>query len=1019
MATTLEIAFERVRELVRTFESNKHAYLGPDYPEAQARKDFIDKLFIALGWDVNHDIQKNPYEQEVKVEPPVTVGATQRHADYAFHLAPNFNNVRFFVEAKKPSAAIATKENYFQVIRYGWNSQTPLAVLTDFQQFKVLDCRYKPDPDTALSRIVYTHDYTEYADPEKFARIYWLFSREAVASGSLEKRVAELHKPRGKAVQRGLFPGAYKPVDESFLEELDEFRKDLARSFKASDPHLDSETLTELAQRTLDRLVFLRFLEDKGIEIQPIVDKFGDRGTEWEDFVAASRRLDGIYNGVVFKYHSILDASTFRVDGAVFGGICERLASFNTPYDFNYIPIPILGSIYERFLGKVIVATAKRVHVVEKPEVRKAGGVYYTPEYISRYIVQNTVGKLITGRTPSGIATMRFADIACGSGSFLLCIYDVLLQYHGNFYNALTGPEKARAVKRGDCIDHDGKLYLSLSKKREILLNNIYGVDIDAQATEVTQFSLFLRLLQDETTVSTHQYLLDFEHVAQLKKLLPDLSKNIVCGNSLIGTDILDGQLFPRSEERKLNPMNFEDAFPEVMKRGGFDAIVGNPPYLKERGNKEFFEPIMHSDYRKYHQGKMDLWYYFLHRAIDITKNGGRIGLITNSYWVKSDGASKLIERIKNNITFERVVDFGDFKIFDGVSGKHMVHIYVNGAEVKNPICDYIKIDPSSFEGIIDNFASTKIKLESIFIDGKVSFDKDENLRLENCTTLEDLFDSSIGVQESTDKISTKQLAQFKKSGFSAGTGVFVLSSQELKQLDLTELEQKLFKKYLDLNAVGRFSITFDGEYLLYSDETVREDIATNRYPQLKRHLDRFRDFITSSNRPYGLHRPRETRFFDSPKLICKGMFEVPEFCYDEEKYYVGFSFSVIIRKSPNYNLKYLLGLLNSSLGKYWFYKNGKRRGVGVDIGVKVFRRFPIRTIDFDNNADKSRHDEVVAKVEAMLDSKKQLAKSHTDKDKTYYVNKCASLDRKIDLIVYDLYGLTEDEIRIVEESDE
>jgi predicted type IV restriction endonuclease len=150
METTLDAAFKRVQELVRTFEANKHAYLGPDYPEAQARKDFIDKFFIALGWDVNHDVQTNPYEQEVKVEPPVPVGSTQRRADYAFRLAPDFSNVRFFVEAKKPSIEIATKENYFQVIRYGWNSQTPFAVLTDFQQFHILDCRYKPDPDTVF-----------------------------------------------------------------------------------------------------------------------------------------------------------------------------------------------------------------------------------------------------------------------------------------------------------------------------------------------------------------------------------------------------------------------------------------------------------------------------------------------------------------------------------------------------------------------------------------------------------------------------------------------------------------------------------------------------------------------------------------------------------------------------------------------------------------------------------------------------------------------------------------------------
>ena len=497
-------ACEKIGKLAATFQASEESYLSASYQEAEARKDFIDKFFIALNWDVNHDQQTNPYEQEVKVERSVSA-AGQRRADYAFHLAPNYRDVRFFVEAKKPHGDIATADNYFQTIRYGWNSETPLAVLTDFKQFHVLDCRYKPDIATALNSHVAKYHYSEYTDREKLAEIYWLFSREAVADGSLEKRAKELPKPRGKAVQYGLFPGGYQSIDELFLKELDEYRTALARSFKNKNPTLDGETLTELVQRTLDRLVFVRFLEDKGIEPQRIVDRFGDRGTAWEDFIAASRRLDGIYNGIVFKHHALLDDDKFRVDESAFADICESLAHVNSPYDFDYIPIHILGSIYERFLGNVIVVTDKRVRVEPKPEVRKAGGVYYTPGYIVRYIVEQTVGKLIAGKSPEQIAKMRFADIACGSGSFLLGVFDLLLNYHGQYYN--DNPTKAR---KGDCITQDGKLYLSLRKKRDILLNNIYGADIDAQAVEVCQLSLYLRLLKEETTGSAHQYQLEF-----------------------------------------------------------------------------------------------------------------------------------------------------------------------------------------------------------------------------------------------------------------------------------------------------------------------------------------------------------------------------------------------------------------------------------------------------------------------------------------------------------------------------
>jgi hypothetical protein len=281
MPATFEDAFERVKELAATFKANEEFYLSQQYQEAEARRDFIDKFLLALGWDVNHDTQKNPYEQEVKVERKEH-GVSQRRADYAFYVAPNFRDVKFYIEAKKPFGDIATPDNYFQTIRYGWNSQTPISALFDFEQFEIVDCRFKPDLETALQRNLKKFHFSQYTDKEKFAEIYWLFSREAVAGGSLEKYAESLPKKRG-AVQRGLFKGGYQSIDEAFLEELDSHRETLARIFKNSNPQLDGESLTEATQRTLDRLVFIRFLEDKLIEPQYLVSKFGERGSAWGD----------------------------------------------------------------------------------------------------------------------------------------------------------------------------------------------------------------------------------------------------------------------------------------------------------------------------------------------------------------------------------------------------------------------------------------------------------------------------------------------------------------------------------------------------------------------------------------------------------------------------------------------------------------------------------------------------------------------------------------------------------------
>ena len=986
-----ETAFEQVNKLAETFQANEARYLSPDYQEAEARKDFIDKVFIAMGWDVNHDLQTNPYEQEVKVEKSA---AGQRRADYAFYLAPNYRDVRFFVEAKKPHRDIATAENYFQTIRYGWNSETPMAVVTDFEEFHILDCRYKPNPDTAIHRRIAKYHYSDYTDRKKFAEIYWLFSREAVADGSIEKRAKELPKPRGKAVQRGLFPGGYQSIDESFLKELDEYRIDLAKAFKHKNPDLDSQTLTELAQRTLDRLVFLRFLEDKGIEPDRLVDNFGDKGTAWGKFIAASRRLDGIYNGVVFKQHDILDARDFRVDEYAFARICESLSHVDSPYDFNAIPIHILGSIYERFLGKVIVATEKRVHMEEKPEVRKAGGVYYTPEYIVRYIVENTIGKLVEGKTPQHIAEMRFADISCGSGSFLLAVYDLLLTYHGNYYN--RNPGKAR---KGDCVRHDGRLYLSLGKKREILLNNIYGVDIDAQAVEVCQLSLYLKLLQDETTTSARLYLLEFAHVARLKKLLPDLSRNIICGNSLIGRDILESQLFDNGDERRLNPMDFDDAFPEVMKRGGFDAIVGNPPYVRIQGfprtQIEYFT-------RRYRSatGNCDLYVSFVDRGYGLLKSAGRLGYIVPNKFFRTDYGVGLRELMAGEQAVAGIVDFGSTQVFGATTYTCLLFL----ARQKQDVLRYMQVsaNPKALaEGQYRTIAGDSLtKKPWLFADKAV-----EALvrRLaQNATRLLDL------------------PAKMSRGSSTGDDDAFVVPASK-------DIEKEVLRVPLYASDFNRFSFTVNAQWRVIFPYRVTADAArllserefSRQFPKAYAHLKAMQPALRKRKQYaewFGFSAPRNLPLHDRaqiavPLLAERGQFaQIPKALRGKLCPMASGGFTISLAKEPPVRPEYLLGLINSRL-LFWCLQQMSNvfRGGWITCTKQYFGELPIVI------AGEARQDQMVRFVEQMVAAKKLLAKAKTDKDKTYYENKCTSLDRLIDRLVYDLYGLTEEDIAIVE----
>jgi len=1014
--TDFEDAFAAVQELAADFHANGAYYLTPAYPESRVRKDFIDKFFIALGWDVNHNHQKNPFQQEVKVESNVSMGSSQRRADYAFYLAPNYRDVRFFVEAKKPFGDIATPDNCFQTIRYGWNAQTPVAVLTNFEQFQILDCRYKPDIGTATGQILKKYYYRDYTNPKKFAEIYYLFSHESVAAGSLEQYAETLPRRRGKAVQLGLFKGSFQSIDEAFLLELDEYRVRLAHAFKNKNPELDGEILTEITQRVIDRLVFIRFLEDKLIEPEHLLSEFGDRGTIWQDFIAASRKLDDSCNGTVFKKHAILDSPNFKADNNVFGDICESLAHVNSPYDFNVIPIHILGSIYERFLGKVITTTAKRASVEEKPEVRKAGGVYYTPEYIVRYIVENTVGKLIEGKTPAQIAEMRFADIACGSGSFLLGVFDLLLRYHRDWYNA----HPAQAKKDRCDLREDGAWHLSLGQRQVILLNNIFGVDIDRQAVDVAQFSLYLKLLEEETTGTAHAYQMELH-----AKLLPPLNKNIVCGNSLIGTDILHGQLFDPVEERKLNPMDFVDRFPQIMKRGGFDAIVGNPPYVRQESISNI-KDYLKSHYESF-DGVADLCVYFMEKSMRLLKPDGLFSYIVSSSFLRATYGEPLRRCLKKIGTVRQLVDFGGLPVFSGAKDTYVcIPLISKGANGSQPQIAVCKVPSLKITNLTPYVAEQKYSVP----DDRFSADA-WSLKSDSETAV---FDKVMKAGKSLGKYLERKIFYGLKTGLN---GAFVITPQQRDDiLKQSPASAPLIKPYLGGENIRRYCIRDAGKLLIvipsgrtrtemlkikkggFSEKQAREWLRQN-HVGIANHLASFEEALKKRQDQgdywWELRSCDYYRYLDAPKIVFPDICKGPRFFLDRNGIYLANTAYCLGSDSP-----YLLGLLNSRL--FWFAISNISIPFGIRAGEYRYRliyqymkKVPIRVIDFSSPADKIRHDQIVRLVDQMLAAQKHLAAAKSDADKDFYQNKCAGLDRQIDALVYELYGLTTEEIQIVE----
>lgn len=962
--TAFDKAFEEVQILVNKFSSNVKHYMSAGYSEFDARNEFIDPFFIALGWDVNHKIQTNPYEQEVKFEKSQKQQneSARKRADYAFYLAPNHKDEVFFVEAKKPSVLITRNEqHYFQTIRYGWNAGCPISVLTDFEEFVIVDCRATPNIKYALNGQHKVYKYTDYTNKEKFAEIYWVFSREAVANKSIEKYAATLGKAKGKATQKALFKGGYQTIDDSFLEYIDGIRLNLAQAFKKNDDSLDGEQLTEAVQRTVDRLVFIRFLEDKFIEAEQHVNEW----TGWKDFIADCRKLDAKYNGVVFKKHFIDEQDFAGAEEKLFVDICQDISSLNSPYDFNYIPIHILGSIYERFLGKVIRTTAKRVVVEEKPEVRKAGGVYYTPKYIVDYIVQNTVGKQIAGKTPKQIAELHFADIACGSGSFLIGVYDCLLDYHRKYYldkyadktykvsENLIGLDK-RNEDYGNIEYINNQWTLTLKLKQEILLNNIYGVDIDYQAVEVTQLSLFLKMLEDESlsSIATRQGRL-------FAKVLPDLTKNIVCGNSLIGYDIIsmNGGLFEDAELKKLNPMDYAAAFPKIMRNGGFDAIVGNPPYLSTK--RGFAENAIENMYLKQNfktaTKQFDAYSIFIERALNKIKENGIWGFIIPKPFLSNENMSVPRELIIEKGQLTHIADVGT--PFKDANVEAVVLIESkNNSQTKN-------------KEIIVHFYNGDLVINERVIDQSIFKNTQHNSFSINSGKQENKILNKIEKGKGTLQSFTKQFTR----GIEAGK----------KDEAITLKATKRTKKLLRGEDVKRYEINFKEVFIEVDDNNVSKFKSTMLYERKKKILIRRVGSELQATIDYDSYWNLNTIY----NLIL------------EEEFY-----------------EYITGIFNSKLISFWF----KNRFLFEDklfpyARISQLEQIPIPQINFKNPQQKQQHDSIVNCVTQLLAAKQKQSQAKEGRDKEFITNQCNALDTQIDNLVYELYGLTNEEIKIVE----
>ena len=971
-----------------------------------------------MGWDVSNTQGYAEAYKDVIHEDTIKIGGATRAPDYGFRIG---GTRKFFLEAKRPSVDIKGDTHpAYQLRRYAWSAKLPLSILTDFEEFAVYDCRTRPlqTDRAATARVLYLN-YAKY--PEAWDEIASVFSREAILKGSFDRYVESSKTKKGTA-----------EVDAAFLNEIESWRDVLARNIALRNSALTQRDLNFAVGRTIDRIIFLRICEDRGIEEYGQLLALRNGTQVYARLCQLFHRADERYNSGLFHFRQekgraeAPDQLTLHlnVDDQPLKTIIRSLYYPDSPYEFSVLSADILGQVYEQFLGKVIRLTPRHRAVVEaKPEVRKAGGVYYTPTSIVSYIVKNTVAKLLERKTPKQVATLKILDPACGSGSFLIGAYQYLLDWHYAFY---MGNNPGRWTKGRSPALHQGTRghwQLTTNERKRILLNNIYGVDIDPQAVEVTKLSLLLKVLEGETEQTL---------ITQLKmfrdRALPDLRHNIRCGNSLIDLDFYDDNqltLLDEEDRYRVNAFDWNDEFPGIMNQGGFDAVIGNPPYVRIQALKER-TPLEVAFYKQRYttasKGNYDIYVVFVERALNLLKECGQMAFILPSKFFSTDYGQALRHLIASRKALTKVIDFGHAQVFRKAT-TYTCMIFLTGRPTDS--VHYAKV-PSPAALSADSIVSRAIDNDTLTA-SPWTFATE----LAKCLT-EKIAKTSVQLIEIP--------ARIARGSSSGADDIFVLQRREnslfTRQGDRLDIEPDILRTPIYSTDFGRYSFNSrSGEAIIfpYNVTTVGYELIPDgelkqRFPQTYRYLADHRRALEARKQYktwYGFSAPRNLAIHNAAHMLVPLLANKGLYCYLPEVK-DGFclmasgGFSITVEPASGLSPQYVLGLLNSQL-LFWRLRSisNRFRGGWITCTKQYVGTLPIHTVNLSDVAGRTTYGKMIDLVEQMLALQQELEAVPTGHARTAIHRQIRATDRQIDHLVYALYRLTDKEIAFVEEGTE
>jgi type I restriction-modification system DNA methylase subunit len=927
--------------------------------ENATRQGYILPLFRALGWNVDNVNEVSPEEK-----------VSRGWVDFSFRIG---GIPRFFLETKKASEDLNDPRWVQQAIDYAWTKSVTWALLSDFEGLRVFNAEWK-ETDPFRAQFV-EFDLDSYLSD--FERLWWL-SREETAAGRLEREADKV----GKRIKR-------LPVSLNLFDDLKLWRSELYTSLRGYNPLYSPAQIDEAVLRLLNRLIFIRTAEDRDVEpmrLMPLLRELEDRrqlDKLSEKLTELFRQFDATYNSELFAPHFSEELYCDRppLESLINGLYAKKFVRYN----FNALEADVLGTAYEQYLGHVVTEVqsetgllAAASHVDEKRAKRKSQGIYYTPAFVTRYIVQQTVSRWLDEHGYNPSTPPRILDMACGSGSFLIEAFDAL--------------DRFVATQRHQAYGEDDTLHDNL-RRLELLTQCIFGVDKDKQAVDVARLNLMLRALH-----------------GRLK--LPLLT-NIYHADSL-------------------RPETWQQAFPEVMNPstgsgGGFDVVIGNPPYVRQETLGEEFKTFAQQNFETY-AGTADLYIYFIEKAHKLLKPGGYFGMIVSNKWMRSNYGKALRDFLTRESTLVEIVDFGELPVFENAATFPAIIITRRQPTQKQHFL-YAPIKRLDFISLPEEVQAVGSVLDERALQG------------DNWTLTESrgriILDKMTAVGKPLWEYINHKVYFGVKTGYDKA---FVISQSTRERLISSDSKNaELVKSYVIGDDVRKYHINFRERYLVVIPKgwtrmkmqseteaaTVTEEDAwkwlQENYPGIAGYLQPNK--VEAKKRQdmgefwWELRACAYYSEFGKPKIIYPDIAKESRFAFDDTGCYPAATNFIIPIDDC-----YLLAILNSRLAFFALKMlcpvlGDPAKGGRLRLKTVYTRQLPIRRIDFADHAEKSAHDEIVKMVEEMLALQKQRQQAEAGKEDIRFAlqKRIQALDEEIDARVYRLYGLTEEEIRIVE----